>query len=589
MTGTEASVTYQARIDLDVVRLWFRWKNPHAFEVTSRKEAKFQTPSRFQVALTEDTEDSTIYRINYEIRFDPKFEPSIAAPNSAKMASSSGISGSNGNRRRSFDETMEEDWIALDHDNEGPTMKPKEVGKMGQVIHTAYGDTKYYSEDWISVLKSARRSVLVTITNDTKYICKRSEWSLKFGLWRAIPSEKIGANAMVQFGTASHVPLGGTMGSVTYIIAIPNAGDYIVTFSWTNQGIRGIHNTATVTTNIPESRPEHGSLHIFTESNDERACDVTFRITDSTNASPSPSSATETTKGISSEIGAKPTTVVSAPIAPRRTAARIQEDGVTINHTALFTKTRAQTTTEKKVASTRLETDLEIVAHHLIQLARKKQNEGSFFDSIFSRDPTLEEEADKVVPTKTPMPTSTPACPITNQKFTSPDDKKYCYLCGRLVFKGVIVIIPFPSSCALDLSELKKPPQGIQGCLNCNESIQNAERLIQWREQLATASKLPVHAIMESVIRTRLTIKSSLQDLKRMIASNDKDTPLVVSKIKALVGEIDDLELRLFALNEESSRAQQKVNNKVAENVRNWKEQILPELEALEEASKNSR
>ena len=580
ITGTAASVTFRTRIDLEEVILWFRWENPFR-KLSARKKALFEAPGRIRIVKSEDTSessrfiaDSDIYRVSYTITFDPQLEASPASSSSNSTL-----------KDHPKDTALLNEWVDLDKDRDGPMMKPVAEGSLGQVMETSYGKTMYYA-DWIPVLKSAARSVLITVINDTPYECKRSDWSLTRGLWRAIPAESIAKQTMHQFGTASHGLLGfrsGTIGSVTYSVQLPS-GECILTFDWTNHLMWGIHNNVAVTSS---STAGAVSISVLTESVNETACEITFTIVDTTldNKARSSSNAPkpQANAAIASsssdpaiEAGANGKVTVKKTIVKR-----VQEDGVTINHTQAFAAARKSTLEAKKSELLRIETDLELTAHDLIQRAKRKQ-EQSFFDSLFSKDPTLEDEAENVAPTRTPAPTSTSLCPITNQALLHPADKRYCYLCGRIVHRSVVVILPFPSTVSDSLKELKKPPRPIQACLDCNDIITRSERPISWRKKLKAAAKHPVIVIHEGLFQRRSDVKSAFQDLRKMKALGDKQAGLVVTKIKTLLTEIDELQMQLFALNEDLPRAEQKINNTLALYITNWKDEVAPELEAIQ-------
>jgi len=571
VTGTAASITFKARVDLEEALLWFRWQNPFRKLVASKK-ALFESPSRFKIVVSEDTRqssgfiaDSDIFKITYTVTFDPMLEPSSACSDRGGLGASTSDLGEN----------LMKEWVDLEKERDGPKMRPVEEGALGQVMETSFGATKYYA-DWIPVLQSAARSVLITILNDTGHECKRSDWSLKRGLWRAIPSETLSPRKITQFGTASHGLLGfrsGTIGTVTYILKLVS-GEYILTFHWKNHMVWGISNHVDITSTVSDATSHH--IMALTESNNDTTCEITWTITEgrsdakptaAPSASPSTSTATDAPVPIKTTI-------------KRTVVTRAQEDGETCNLTGTFAAARNNHLAKKKAALQRTENNLELVAHAVIQRARKIE-EQSFFSSLFTKDPTLEDEAELVAPTVTVTPVSTPACPITGTKFNSDQDKRYCYVCGNIVHRSVVVQLPMPAAVLHNLKELKKPPKSIQVCLECNDILAASERPNAWRRRLRAAQSHPALLIHSNLLRNRTLIKSSLQDLRKMKAVADKDTEIVVNKILALFAEMESSQMQLFALNEDSPRAEQRLNNTMALFITNWSEEMMPELEAL--------
>lgn len=571
VTGTEASITFKTRVDLEEVILWFRWQNPFR-KISASRKALFESPSRFKVTVAEDTSESSgffadadIYKITYTVTFDPQLE----------ATSGSNRGGVAGTDASSHEDNLMDEWIDMEKTRDGPKMRPAQEGALGQVMGTSFGATKYYA-DWIPVLQSAARSVLITILNETDYECKRSDWSLKRGLWRAIPAETLAPQKITQFGTASHGVLGfrsGTIGSVTYILKLPS-GEYVLTFHWKNHMVWGISNHVDITSSDSASH----AIAVLTESNDQAACEITWSITEGSNSKPN-SPAPQTASSASSSSSTTDT-VDKKPAVKKTFAVRVQEEGETMSLTNTLKAARDKHMAARKNALQRTENNLELVAHALVQKHRKEEDQ-SFFSSLFTKDPTLEDEAELVAPTVTAVPISVPVCPITGIKFTSVDDKKYCYLCGNIVHKSVVVRLPMPHAVQYALTDLKKPPKSVQACLECNDILTASERPMAWRKRLLSASSHPVLLIHNGLLRNRSLVKSSLQDLRKMLAIGDKDSALVVNKILALLAEIDDLQMQLFALNEDAPRAEQKLNNTMALFISNWKDEVMPELEAL--------
>lgn len=573
-------MTFRTKIDLDDAIVWLRWHNPFR-KLTASKKKLFEAPSRLRVTATDDLSesaklmiDSDIYKIHYEIQFDPQLAHSTT--NLTSPADRSTIT------HESSDGAIEGDWIDVDKESTGPKKAPAAEGQLGEVVQTSYGVTKYHS-DWIPVLKSAPRSVLITIINDTKYQVNRLDWTLKRGLWRAIPAEQIAARAVAMFGTSSHGAgvigfRSGTIGSVTYSIKFPS-GDYLISFDWTNHLIWGIHNSVAVTSNVAD--PAAASINVLTASNDDPSCEITFTIGDGTQSEPVqgtiiPAPPPAATSSDSNESQPQPAKVIRKTV-PKR----IQEQGATTTHTSTFMDLRRAKTEQKKAQVSRAETDLEMVAFNLAHRALKKQQEGGFFNSLFNKDPTLEEEAENVAASRTPAPLSTAACPITGKSLALKEDKKYCYICGRLVHRSVVVNLPYPPT--IDTKDLKKVPP-IIACIECNDILTQAERPRERREKLAKAAQHPMLTIHQEFFEKQKVLKDAMQDLRKFIVAKDKDAPVVLNKINSLLQEIDGLQMKLYALNETSRRPEQKLNNTLALYISNWKDDLTPEITALKEA-----
>lgn len=601
LTGTAASVTYKTMANYDETIIWMRWENPLGKVLTSGRKALSEAPSGFKIETTIDTSqssksiaDSDIYKVSYtinEIGENLGKGSSSSSSNSRAQNDGTHTHKNIGAISDAKSDDMEEDWIDLEKSSVGPTTT--DDGRGGQVVNTSFGAT-YYHADWIPSLKESARSVLVTIINETSFECKRSDWSLTRGLWRAIPSETIDAKTTVRFGTASHGVFGfrsGTIGSVTYILRVDSGPgttgskskatssapssttDYIITFEWRNHAVRGIGNNVslTVTSSTSSSLPP-SLISVLTESNNRPACELTFKIVDQSIQDKAKTTAdSSANKSESAAVTTTKTTITMRP----------QEDGVTKSLTSDFMSARRDKTKVLKAKLLSTENDLELASKAVIDQA-KALEERSIIDSFFSKGAShLERAAECVSPTCTPAPMTTPECPLTHIKFKSNDEKRYCLVCGRIVHQSATAVVPFPPASALSLLDLKKKPAGVKVCVECNDTLSKAERPHAWKRTLAAAQENPVHVIHSGLVSNRMEVKRALQDLRKMKIAKDKRCDLVVAKIETLLKNIDDLQMRLFGLNEEATRAEQKLNNTIALLVTDWKDEILPELEAL--------
>jgi hypothetical protein len=74
-------------------------------------------------------------------------------------------------------------------------------------------------DDWIGAMKSARRSVVITVENKSKHKLVRHHYKLHGGgqVWKEFPPESIEPGGVAKFGNCSSTLLSGSCASVTFL------------------------------------------------------------------------------------------------------------------------------------------------------------------------------------------------------------------------------------------------------------------------------------------------------------------------------------------------------------------------------------
>jgi len=130
-------------------------RNPYR-KLTAKKQALFEVHPPFSITVVEDTSQSHAFNALghdlYQIRYTLQIQAGAAAP--APKAPSDSVGSSLGS-------AVAEPPLASD------TSK------------TAKSATKYH-DDWITKLKLARRSILVTLINDTDRDFERGGWFVEY-------------------------------------------------------------------------------------------------------------------------------------------------------------------------------------------------------------------------------------------------------------------------------------------------------------------------------------------------------------------------------------------------------------------------
>jgi hypothetical protein len=190
------------------------------------------------------------------------------------MDSGSGSGTSSNANRAVLDATEENNEESESSEAESSKSTPSTASSAAAEVSRQ--KTQYHTEEWVTKLRQALRSTLITIENNTDFELQRSQWDLNRGIWRMIPPEKISARARVQFGTESS-GLGfdvGTFGRIIYTTADKDAGG-VFSLNWTNTFLFGISHQIGITSTASDKGEVVADME---ERKDTAAAEVIFRI-----------------------------------------------------------------------------------------------------------------------------------------------------------------------------------------------------------------------------------------------------------------------------------------------------------------------
>lgn len=371
-------------------------RNPYRKLIPS-KEVLFDLPKAFAVVAEEDLSDSHSLLIMNHDQYKIKYTIVDAGTGA----------GTSSNTNRAARDAVEENNF---EDAEQPSDDAaKAAATAGAASSSTASDTtqkrektQYHTEEWITKLRQALRSTLITVENNTDFELQRSQWDLNRGIWRMIPPEKVAPRQRVQFGTESS-GLGfdvGTFGRIIYTTADSDAGG-VFTLNWTNTFIFGISHQIGLTSTASDKGELVADME---ERKESAAAEVIFRIYQ--NKAQAEQAAQENADSEEPQSTSDSSAPTHAPAAQRRRVI-VQDDGLTCNRTDRFADFRSKYSVAKKKELDRTESRLDILCYQAITYLREHQDVASSFLNFFRDEPEIQFSIEME------KPDGVKVCPVT--------------------------------------------------------------------------------------------------------------------------------------------------------------------------------
>jgi hypothetical protein len=459
---------------------------------------------------------------------------------------------------------------------------PKENQKNVEMVKT-----ERYPEDWVAKLKAARRSVLITLENKTSRIFERMESSVRHGLWRQLPPEKINGHSEAMFGNES-TGLSGAEGKVLYITTASSnlSESTIVTLLWRNT-LFGCNFDYQITTNAIDEKLFVKIIEVKKES----AAEVIFQVTDCESESDSTAEISGDTQNVSNADTTEFNKCTSQKSEPSKTKVKkaiklFQEEGISRSVTAEFRSARERILGDRKEKISRFVSRYEMVSHQIIQYYKNANVMSSFLNSLLGVN-----KVETIVDLIDPNIVST--CYVCQKPFVKPKEKMNCQLCGQVVHstdKHCYSMLPFPTKFTEELNTAKMKLDGIAACSFCESYVQDATSAEQWAAVRRHSARNPLIPLQQRIYTTCRMISGQLTLYRAQYTPESENSPLA----KEIYSLIDQLEIQLaelkgymdnFGLIEDDKRTatEKRLQNSLVQAFTQFRTHVLNTLQELKE------